>query len=127
MTPTCPYCNSTAVLVGGNVIYPHRPDLVHRKFWRCPCLVCDAYVGCHLGSDKPLGRLANQDLRNAKVLAHEFFDRLWRNGKMKRSSAYAWLAKKMKISRNKCHIGMFNVEQCNEAVKHCKEYTGEKC
>ena len=73
-TVTCPYCNNPAVLVGGDVIYPHRPDLYEKKFWQCD--PCDAYVGCHRpgvgygDGTRPLGRLANAELREAKKNVH---------------------------------------------------------
>jgi len=78
---TCPYCQSAAKLVGGRAIYPHRPDLAAKRFWQCK--PCDAYVGCHEAGNgqgdgtKPLGRLANAELRKAKKDAHYAFDRLW--------------------------------------------------
>lgn len=61
--PTCPYCGKDSVLVNGHVIYPHRPDLLEKKFYWCK--PCDAYVGCHPGTANPLGRLANAELRRA--------------------------------------------------------------
>lgn len=57
----CSYCNNEAKLVSGNVIYPHRPDLAYLRFWQCA--PCAAYVGCHKGTTKPLGRIANAELR----------------------------------------------------------------
>jgi len=61
MTIICNYCGNNAEMVSGDAIYPHRPDLYHRKFYRCQ--PCGAYVGCHEGTDKPLGRLANAELQ----------------------------------------------------------------
>lgn len=112
----CPYCDTPAQLVSGDKIYPHRRDLHHRKFWRCRR--CDAYVGTHPSSKKhkPLGRLANRELRQAKVAAHEAFDWLWRSGKLPRSEAYKWLASKLGIPVNKCHIGYFDEAQCTKVV-----------
>ena len=42
---TCPYCSRRAMLVTGQVIYPHRPDLHDLNFWLCDH--CKAYVGTH--------------------------------------------------------------------------------
>lgn len=110
----CQYCNNNAKLVTGNILYPHRPDLYNMKFWNCK--ECDAYVGCHPGTDKPLGILANAELRRAKRKAHEAFDPVWKNGKIKRADAYKWLADKLGIRIESCHIGMFNVSMCKEVV-----------
>lgn len=110
----CDYCNNKAELVGGDVIYPHRPDLRGLKFYYCAD--CSAWVGCHRGTTKPLGRLANTELRLAKQSAHVAFDTLWKRttpaGSFDRSSAYTWLAQQLGIKREDCHIGMFDEEQC---------------
>lgn len=77
MTVICSYCNKPAELVTGKEIYPHRPDLYPKKFWRCR--PCTAYVGCHKPNagygdgTRPLGRLANAELRAAKSAAHAAF------------------------------------------------------
>jgi hypothetical protein len=112
----CPYCDRPARLVKGRAIYPHRPDLAHRNFWRCD--PCDAHVGCHNNGtkDKPLGRLANAELRRAKQAAHAAFDPLWKSGAMKRKEAYAWLAESLGIAEQNTHIGMFDVDSCRAVV-----------
>jgi hypothetical protein len=99
-------------------IYPHRPDLAKKRFWRC--IPCKAYVGCHPDSDWPLGRLANAELRAAKVRAHAAFDPMWRRGGMTRNDAYTWLAKALGIERECCHIGEFDVELCESVVSVCE-------
>lgn len=131
----CPYCQSKSKLVGGDVIYPRRPDLKSLKFWHCT--PCDAYVGCHKEGARvetkngleisdgtiPLGRLADAALRRAKRTAHAAFDPIWSNGLMKRKSAYSWLAKEMKINVHDCHIGDFTVAQCELVVKLANQLT----
>lgn len=125
--PVCPYCDQTAELVAGDVIYPHRPDLSSRCFWRCE--PCGAWVGTHKDSKRhaPLGRLANVELRKAKQQAHAVFDPLWK-GKMRRDkcsktearqAGYRWLADQLEIEGSACHIGMFDVETCRRVVAIC--------
>jgi hypothetical protein len=115
----CEYCEGQAELVSGEEIYPHRPDLKTKKFYRC--VPCKAYVGCHPGTLTPLGRLANADLRKAKMQAHAAFDQFWKSGQMTRSKAYGWLASWLGIPKYKCHIGMFDVEMCHRVVRACVE------
>ena len=115
----CPYCDGEPRLVNGDVIYPHRPDLRFMLFWLCA--PCGAYVGCHLDSNRPLGRLADAELRAAKSEAHAAFDPTWRGGRRSRSAAYAWLASKLGLPGSKCHIGMFDVETCQRVVAVCEE------
>lgn len=112
----CPYCGSRASNVTGADIYPHRPDLASKRFFACN--PCGAWVGCH-PDGKPLGRLANAELRRAKQYVHAAFDPLWRGRKMSRSGAYAWLARALNISTAECHIGMFDVERCRAAYRAC--------
>jgi len=120
----CPYCEGEVKLVGGDVIYPHRPDLFEKRFWHCA--PCQAYVGCHGNTDEPLGRLANAELRKAKMAAHRAFDPLWREfpkeeRKGKRKGAYKWLAKALEIAPEDCHIGMFSLERCREVIALCNQ------
>lgn len=114
----CAYCNNPAPLVKGDAIYPHRPDLFDLNFYQC--VPCKAYVGCHKGTDNPLGRLANAELRQWKSNAHKVFDLIWREGHMKRKDAYKALAAEMGIEPKKCHIGMFDVQQCKQVYAICK-------
>jgi len=122
----CPYCNRDAELVKGTVIYPHRRDLAVKNFWRCN--PCGAHVGCHdrgVGQgngDKPLGRLANAELRHWKQRAHSAFDPLWKARHMQRKEAYRWLAERMGIAVQNCHIGMFDVDGCRAVVAAVEEW-----
>lgn len=110
----CDYCHRDAKRVTGKEIYPHRPELFGKQFWRC--VPCGAYVGCHPGTANPLGRLANAELRREKQSVHRILDPLWKSGKMKRNEAYALLAKGLNIAPQNCHVGMFDVHTCQAAV-----------
>jgi hypothetical protein len=118
-TPVCQYCNSTAELVTGEDIYPHLEYLHHKHFWRC--VPCRAYVGCHDAGNgygegtRPLGVLANAELRAAKKAVHDLFDPLWKSGGKGRKKAYRWLAGQMGMPADDCHVGAFSVEQCRQA------------
>ena len=120
LNPTCPYCGKLSELVKGNVIYSGRRDLWDKTFYLCA--PCDAYVGCHPNSVNPLGRLANEELRKAKMLAHRAFDPMWRDGNLNRRTAYCWLAERLGIEEKECHIGMFDVDMCKKVIQVCKEY-----
>lgn len=113
----CPYCGEWAEKTTGLKVYPRRPDLHHLVMYAC--LPCDAWVGAHKDSGKPLGRLANAELRRAKMAAHAAFDPLWKSGQMSRKKAYKMLSDKMGLKPEETHIGMFDVEQCNTVVILC--------
>lgn len=116
-TVPCPYCGDPAELVGGDRVYPHRPDLAGKRFYLCA--PCDAYVGCHPGTTEPLGRLADKALRRAKVAAHNAFDPLWQAGPMTRPEAYRWLAGALGVAPADCHIGQFDLGQCQRVIQVC--------
>ena len=110
----CPYCQQPAEFVDSAVIYHGRSyGMIYL------CRPCDAYVGTHKGTDNPLGRLANAELRRWKIAAHAAFDPLWKTGEFKhrRDAAYAWLAEQMGLSKEKTHFGMFDVPQCQKAIR----------
>jgi len=125
-TVTCNYCGKQSKLITGQGLYPGRPDLWKKKFWEC--VPCDAYVGCHPGTDVPLGKLANSSLRVERVRAHYSFDPLWKPGEKKvfksRKKAYAWLADRLKIKPSSCHIGLFDEDMCNKVIEIAEERTG---
>lgn len=110
----CNYCGAQAELKTGAEIYPHRPDLAQKKIWICH--PCDARVTCHAGTEKPMGSLANQQLRMARREAHEAFDKVWKQGLVTRTVAYQMLAKQMRMSTKRCHIGQFSVKQCRHVL-----------
>ena len=113
-------------MVTGADIYKRSPDLEALKFWRC--LPCDAYVGCHkqgIGygdGTRPMGRLAKADLRIAKRKAHAAFDSVWKDGKMYRRDAYAWLADAIGMPVDQTHIGEFDVGLCNDVIDACASW-----
>lgn len=127
--PVCPYCKNTPVKTTGESIYPHRPDLYSKIFYQC--LPCSAYVGCHPGTDRPMGAPANKELRKARNDAHFYFDMLWRPAqpvylkdgqrsqtKFNRSKAYKWISEKLGYQ---VHIGESDLETCHKIITLCKE------
>lgn len=113
---TCDYCGKPAQFVDSAIVYGGRS---YGMIYHCPD--CRAWVGVHKGSDQPMGRLADAELRRWKRGAHAAFDPIWR-GKtpFTRRAAYAWLAEEMGLPPEKTHIGMFDVEQCKQCIEICK-------
>jgi hypothetical protein len=130
--PQCPYC-------GRSSYFKPTSDIVYGRdygpIYLCQGFPeCKAWVGCHKGTDKPLGRLADAQLRAAKRRAHEFFDPLWKRKMARtgcrqheaRTAAYAWLAEQMGIEVDQCHIGMFDVRDCMKVVNLCRPFAQRK-
>lgn len=120
----CRYCSEAAqLLIFGQPGYPYRN--CYGPTW--VCVPCGAWVGCHPGTERALGGLANAELRAWKVKAHAAFDPLW-EAKMRRDSCskgrarragYAWLAAQLGIPVEKTHIGYMSVEECKRVVDVC--------
>lgn len=53
--------------------------------------------------------------------AHLAFDVHWEFGGCTRSEAYAWLARRLNMKQEDCHIGMFDEEQCMQAIEVCRK------
>lgn len=132
-TVTCNYCNAPANLESSIKVYRRDYGLMYI----CSNYpACDAYVGVHKSNNKPLGRLANKELRQWKNKAHAAFDPLWQAKYKKRlkergadyrksfarSSGYKWLANELNIDRKDCHVGMFDVDTCKRVVEICSRY-----
>lgn len=125
---TCRYCGSKVKLVNNSFIYG-KP--IGKWPWAYMCVEqsCNSYVGLHPFTDIPLGTLANEALREARSAAKSAFNPLWiKDGPMKRSAAYAFLAQSLSIPQGQCHIGWMEVEQCKQAIMICRtEYARFKC
>lgn len=125
----CPYCGRATELVDSEVIYGKSYGMIYL------CRPCDAYVGVNKVTGLSLGRLANKELRKAKIEAHKWFDQIARTslvnkvyneyipGVSNRNKAYMWLSRELGIPLDRCHIGMFDVEDCElvDGVVVCKE------
>lgn len=118
----CPYCGAVVLLKNASYVYHSKDSDKWGKVWVCSNFPkCDAYVGCHQGTEIPLGRLANEKLRTLKSEAHRQFDPIWKSGLMSRKEAYKWLATMLNIPTEDCHIGMFDVKMCQKVIALCRK------
>jgi hypothetical protein len=106
----CPYCAEEAVLTDSAEVYSRSYGPIYL------CRPCQAWVGVHKGTTRPLGTLANAELREWRKRAHAAFDPLWKGRRMKRAVAYQRLAEIVGVPKQQAHIGMFTVEQCQKLI-----------
>lgn len=124
--PVCIECGKMGVMTTGEAIYPHRPDLWSKPFFRCEC---GAYVGAHPGTEIPLGYPAGPATRRARNDAHAAFDPLWKAkaardgiGKGKaRGLGYAWLSRTLGIEPAACHISHMSAADALRVVAACRK------
>lgn len=109
MRVTC-YCGSPARLRTSK----------YGPFWSCSRWPdCDGTVGCHPGTEMPLGTLADQATRTARRKAHEAFDPLWRSVPvLSRDDAYRWLGEMLEIDDP--HMGEMDRETAERVVEVCE-------
>jgi zinc-finger-containing domain len=89
--------NIEAKLVSGSIVYPRSPQLAHDKFWMCNS--CKNFIGCHKNANKnklkPLGVIANKELKEARIQIHNIIDPIWQGEKMKRGEIYAIISNEL--------------------------------
>lgn len=108
----CPYCNRAVTFIASSAHIYNGRDF--GPVWECA--PCKAWVGCHKGTRLALGTPANAELRTARSAVHSAFDPIWKEGDMSRSRAYAWLANRLEIPVEDCHIGQFDLDMCQRAI-----------
>lgn len=130
--PSCAHCGEFSRRTTGEEIYPHRTDLHSKVFFKCGS--CDAYVGAHSDTGAALGRPANKELRDARIVLHNrMVDPLWQKApetggytpeddnarkliqRAARHRVYAFLAHQMKLPKEQTHVAEFDLEQCRDA------------
>ena len=111
----CPYCKKLAPWVENKAIYGKN----YGKSFMCYyCKDCDAYVGCHQNTRKPLGTMANRETREWRKKAHAIFDPLWKTGRVSRGRAYGILRNKFK---REIHIGESDVKTCQAIIEYLEQ------
>ena len=122
----CPYCEKSPEFVNSSEIFERSSGMIYL------CRNCKAWVGVHEGTTVALGRLADEELREWKRTAHYWLDLMFTenlinkvypefiHGISNRQKTYLWLAEKMGIQQDFCHIGMFDLNECKQTVEICK-------
>jgi len=116
----CPYCGAQALLRDGSFLF-EDPFVKHLYVCvRYP--TCDAYVAAHHSSMKPMGSLANESLRRKRMLAHHYFDQLWRCNPpvFTRKQAYGWLGDRLGGHIRHLHIGYMGEGMCDLVILEAK-------
>lgn len=96
-----------------------RLGIEQENFYQCQN--CNARVGCHKGTTRPLGNLANEALRMKRKETHQIFDSFWRERGMTRTQGYHWMAKKLRLSEQLAHIGGFEMDRCQRLIDLCEK------
>lgn len=116
----CDNCCSTSVVLTTTLA------IYGRKLGTWPviyyCEDCKAIVGCHAGTHKPLGKMADRETRKLRIKAHSAFDKLWKSQLMSRSKAYDWLSLQLGINAEDCHISNMSKDQLKDVQTLSADY-----
>ena len=123
----CRYCGGVIRLAPARKIYGASTDrlgLAGENIYLCQN--CNARVGCHKGTNRPLGNVANEVLRLKRMEAHRVVAALWKSGRMTRTGAYRWLAGELHLRPDRAHIGGFEMDQCQRVIELCEKWNNEE-
>lgn len=116
----CPYCNNAAQFVDNAAIYGRRYGTSWMAYW---CKPCDARVGVHQNDPaRPLGTLANKELRGWRVKAHAAIDPIWQTRAMSRKSVYRWLSEELE---QEIHVGQADALLCHQIITAAAKLNAE--
>ena len=120
----CRYCGGIVRLVPAENVYGDsavRLGLKGEKLYQCQN--CNARVGCHKGTVRPLGDLANEVLRLKRIETHQVFDAYWMERGMSRLTAQNYYDPACKDIDIPLDIHLSPQEN---AAKYFKKYTKAK-
>lgn len=112
---------------GGKVKFNRCDPFKSKSGFVYYCTNCHAWVGTSPRSPKEaLGELALKDIRLKRRELHQWFDKLWKNGK-ERSYYYDKLAKELgKPDKEHCHFSQMSMEELENSLSIVKKWWFEK-
>ena len=101
-------------------------DIRTSKKFKAPFYGCSTFPACRgthgaFPDGRPLGKPANKEAKKARVQAHKVFDLIWREKHKPRAAAYTWMRKRMGLSKEEAHIGLFDRLQCEALIALVKK------
>ena len=84
----CPYCHKSHIKLMTQIEF-WKKDFDGGKLYVCQN--CEARVGCHKGTDMPMGPLSDEECRQLRMEIHKIIDSKW-STKEQRQKVYEELA-----------------------------------
>lgn len=105
-------------------------------FWSCSNFPnCEGLVSAN-PDGTPKGEALTKAHRVARINAHAEFDRIWKSAidsykgkgnrtqkeitRMARNRCYTWLADKLGMTKDDCHMSLMSEEDCYRVVEACR-------
>ena len=115
-------CDVGADLISGKEVYPHRGDLHSLPFWSCPN--CNNFVGCHHKTKdrtRPLGVIANQEIKEQRKIIHSILDPMWKSGKYSRGELYKLISERLGFEYHTAKLrDLDTAEKVKEIIKQIR-------
>lgn len=119
---SCPYCGAPAVCRPASIVYGNKVKTKGSYLYLCSRWpTCDSYVAAHKRDRRPMGTLANGDLRHKRILAHRALEDVRQYRRMDKWAVYLWLQGKLGLNEHQTHIGMFSEQMCDRVITVCHE------
>ena len=107
----CPYCNGKVVWINNRKVYGKEYGKSHMMYI---CESCGASVGCHKNTRRPLGTLANKELRGLRHKCHDKIDPYWMAHNISRDNLYKLLSE---WYGSEFHIGQLREDGCKRVLE----------
>lgn len=99
----CPYCGRMAVLRPAKHVYGSQNLDPGNYLYVCSGYPsCDSYIGVHKKTMRPMGTLANGDLRHKRIEAHRALNQVVNSGIMTKKGIYIWLQNRFGLREKIC-------------------------
>lgn len=86
------------------------------------CRGCNATVGCHKGTKKPMGIFADREMKTMRTVCHRLFDydkkgqRRWATSK-ERNTLYLRLSRELGIEISSCHFSKMSKDELIRCIE----------
>lgn len=112
-----------AELVSGRDVYPHRPDLYTRMFWKCPN--CGNFVGTHKKTGIELGCIPDKKIKTVRRQIHSMLDPIWERRILQRAEVYSKLSESLGYTYHTAEIrSLEEAARVIEAIIKLKDEVG---
>lgn len=118
----CPYCGSPALCRPASIV--HGSSVLEKGRYLYICShwpECDSYVAAHKKDKRPMGNLANKELRHKRMLAHRALEELQQARHMEKWAVYLWLQGHLNLNEEQAHIGLFSEQMCEQVISLCRQ------
>lgn len=110
----CRYCGGKIIKSTTRALYPKGNEPIYL------CVNCNAYVGCY-PDGSPMGKVANTVLRLKRSGDPQDIRPILAGAGVDAKRAYRWLAQNLHLKEHEAHIGMMEMDECEQVIRLCRK------